>query len=72
MYMQNDSTIYPPAAISIFNRWGAQLKRIYKVSVDGEATDHVFVGNITAPHRVAWTVETFTAFLEEVDATSGS
>ncbi|HIG41551.1 MAG: alpha/beta fold hydrolase [bacterium] len=70
MYMQNDATVFPPAAIRIFNRWGTQLKRIYKVSIDGETDEHVFAGHITAPHRIEWTVETFREFLCEVDSIS--
>jgi esterase/lipase len=67
MYLQNDSTIHPQSAVNIFLRWGAPLKRIIKVNIDEEAREHVFVGNITAPHRIEWTVDTFRKFVEDVD-----
>jgi esterase/lipase len=63
MYMENDETIHPPSAINIFERWGCKNKSLLKVAVDGDATDHVFVGDITAPHRLDWSVEQFYQFL---------
>ena len=68
MYMVNDGTIYPPAAIDMFNRWNSKLKHLYRVTLDGEAAEHVFAGDITAPHRTDWCVQMFTEFLEKVDA----
>jgi len=66
MYMKNDGTIYPPAAIKVFNLWGAKEKELLEVSIDGDATDHVFVGDITAPHRIEWSVEKLIQFLANV------
>ena len=64
MYMINDGTIYPPAAISAFERWGSKIKQLIPVSIGPDAEEHVFVGDITAPHRVEWTVDQFSEFLK--------
>ncbi len=64
MYMENDETIFPPTAIKVFERWGSKQKSLLKVEIDGDATDHVFVGSITAPHRIDWSLEKLHAFLE--------
>ena len=66
MYMENDSTIYPPSAIQVFNRWGAHRKKLIKVDLDGGTEEHVFVGENTAPHRLDWCFERLNAFLEDV------
>ena len=70
MYMKNDGTIHPPSAIKVFNKWGAEEKELIEVSVDGDATDHVFVGEITAPHRIEWSVGQLIQFLHKVIKTS--
>jgi hypothetical protein len=36
------------------------------VTLDGDQVEHVFVGDITAPHRVGWCVERFILFLSHV------
>lgn len=66
MYMENDETIHPPSAIKIFRRWGCKNKSLLKVAVDGDATDHVFVGDITAPHRLDWCIQQFQYFLTPI------
>ncbi len=67
MYMKNDTTIDPKAAIDGHNRWGSEQKRLIPVGIDGDAKEHVFAGNITAPHRVDWCVNEFTQFLRSLD-----
>lgn len=68
MYMENDATIYPPAAIKVFERWGGQHKQLSRVTIDGDAVEHVFAGNITAPHRIDWSVREFTTFLQGISS----
>ncbi len=74
MYMKNDTTIDPKAAIDSHNQWGSQQKQLIPVTLDGDAEEHVFVGRITAPHRIEWCVAEFTKFLKTLDdeAHSGS
>ena len=67
MYMQNDSTIHPPTAIKVFNRWGARTKKLIRVELDGDAEDHVFVGDVTAPHRLEWCLERLNVFLDDLE-----
>ncbi|MCZ6501633.1 MAG: hypothetical protein O6945_03865 [Gammaproteobacteria bacterium] len=67
MYMKNDSTIDPKAAISGHNRWGSEQKQLIQVSIDGDSEEHVFVGNITAPHRIDWCVNEFIQFLKSLN-----
>ncbi|MCB1647355.1 MAG: hypothetical protein KDI36_17970, partial [Pseudomonadales bacterium] len=66
MYMKNDPTIYPPAAISFFHRWGAQDKVLIPVSIDGDAEEHVFTGQLGGPHRTDWTISQFSQFLDRI------
>ncbi|MDG1207477.1 MAG: alpha/beta hydrolase [Pseudomonadales bacterium] len=66
MYMRNDTTIFPPAAIDAFKHWGGSPKELIEVSLDGDAEEHVFVGDITGPTRVAWCVSQLTTFLQTV------
>ncbi|XOV89910.1 MAG: alpha/beta hydrolase [Pseudomonadota bacterium] len=66
MYMKNDPTIDPAAAIRAFEQWGGAPKRLIKVTIDEDEASHVFVGDITAPHRNDWTVDQFATFLAEV------
>jgi len=68
MYMKNDQTIDPRAAIDGHNRWGSPQKKLIPVSIDGDAEEHVFAGNITAPHRVDWCVNEFIQFLKSLDS----
>ncbi len=66
MYMKNDPTIDPAAAVRAFGEWGGEPKQLIKVTIDEDEPSHVFVGDITAPHRNAWTVDQFTMFLEQL------
>ena len=68
MYMVNDSTIYPPAAIDVFNRWGSKHKQLIKVEPNGDAAEHVFVGDITNPERNDWCIEKFNYFLDQLES----
>ncbi len=67
MYMKNDSNIYPKAAISGHNQWGSEQKQLIQVSIDGDSEEHVFVGNISAPHRIDWCVNEFIQFLKTLN-----
>tara|TARA_B100001964_G_scaffold236503_1_gene298312 strand:+ start:136 stop:1104 length:969 start_codon:yes stop_codon:yes gene_type:complete len=67
MYMKNDSTIDAGAAVAGHNRWGSKQKRLIQVAIDSESEEHVFVGDITAPHRVNWCVDEFTQFLKSLN-----
>ena len=67
MYMQNDGTIHPPTAIQVFNRWGARHKKLIRVELDGDTDEHVFVGEITAPHRLEWCFERLNLFLDDLE-----
>ena len=64
MYMRNDGTINPEAAVEALNLWGSDLKKSIPVTLDGEAAEHVFTGHLGGPHRTEWTVEQFASFLE--------
>ncbi len=64
MYMKNDTTIDPDAAIDRHNSWGGTEKQLIPVAIDGDAHEHVFAGYITGPHRVDWCVAEFTRFLK--------
>ena len=66
MYMQNDPTIDPAAAISAHNSWGSAVKRLIRVAPGGDEACHVFVGDICAPHRNGWCTQQFTAFLDHL------
>lgn len=66
MYMNNDPVIDADAAIKAFHQWGAEQKRLIPVAIDGDKAEHVFVGRITAPHRIDWCVDQFIAFLDEI------
>lgn len=65
MYMKNDPTISPQAAMRKFVHWGSTHKRLIPVEIDGDAPDHVFCGDIVGPHRTDWVVDQFTRFLRE-------
>lgn len=67
MYMKNDPTISPEAAIAGYHAWGSEKKALIPVALDGEARQHVFAGDITAPHRTAWVVDRFDEFLKTLD-----
>ncbi len=67
MYMQNDTTIHPPTAIDVFNRWGARSKTLIRVEPDGDEAVHVFVGDIVAPHRLEWCLARINQFLDDLN-----
>ena len=67
MYMKNDGTVHPPTAVRVFDRWGSPSKELISVPIDEDAREHVFVGDITAPHRVDWCVSTLITFLEGIE-----
>lgn len=64
MYMKNDPTIDPGAAIARHTRWGGEPKTLIQVAIDPEEASHVFVGEITAPHRIDWVVRELGNFIE--------
>jgi len=66
MYMRNDSTISPKAAVKGHHEWGAKHKQLIPVEINGDAAEHVFVGHITAPARIDWCVNEFSAFLKSL------
>ncbi|MDH5738308.1 MAG: lysophospholipase [Gammaproteobacteria bacterium] len=66
MVMKNDPTISPAAAINGYESWGAEQKALLPVEIDGDAKQHVFVGDIMAPHRTKWVVDQFDAFLKRL------
>jgi esterase/lipase len=67
MYMQYDTTIHPDSAISVFDRWGARSKTLIRVEPDGEAEEHVFVGDIVAPQRLDWCLDRLNQFLNDLE-----
>lgn len=68
MYMKNDPTIDPRAAIAAYNDWGTEHKALIAVTIEGEAAEHVFAGDITGPQRTDWCVAQFAKFLETLEA----
>lgn len=66
MYMKNDPTISPKAAIQGYEAWGCPQKMLIPVEIDGDAPQHVFAGDITAPHRTSWVVDRFDKFLKDI------
>ena len=66
LYMKGDPTINHQAAIAFHNTWQANPKELIRVTLDPENIQHVFTGNISAPHRVDWTVETCLKFVRSV------
>lgn len=68
MYMKHDPTINPKAAIALFDRWGTEHKALIPVTIDGEAAEHVFTGDIAGPQRTDWTVAKFAEFLRTLPA----
>jgi esterase/lipase len=64
MYLRNDTTIDPVAAVKALNHWGGDLKKTIPVTLDGDAAAHVFAGRLAGPHRTDWTVAEFQQFLK--------
>lgn len=67
LYMKNDTTIHPPTAIQVFNRWGARSKTLIQVEPNGDDPVHVFVGDIVAPERLDWCLDRINQFLDDLD-----
>ena len=70
LYMKNDPVISSKAAIRFHKKWRAKHKELCEVTLDSEHPQHVFVGHITAPHRVNWVVKRCLAFLEYITTDS--
>ncbi|MEM7364932.1 MAG: alpha/beta fold hydrolase [Pseudomonadota bacterium] len=68
MYMINDPTIAPNAAVKAHRQWGADYKQLIKVVPDGNEASHVFVGDICGPSRNEWCTEQFRLFLDPLRA----
>lgn len=68
LYMVDDPTIDHEAAIDFHHAWDADYKKLHTVDVDAENPQHVFVGDITAPHRVDSTVKVCVDFLQAANS----
>jgi esterase/lipase len=68
MYMKNDPTIDPVAAVRGFEQWGAVQKQLIPVTVNGEDAEHVFAGALSKTDRTAWCVRQFHDFLTQLKA----
>ncbi|MBT4161829.1 MAG: hypothetical protein HOC70_10850 [Gammaproteobacteria bacterium] len=67
IYMTGDPTISHEAAVNFHHAWDASTKELLEVTIDRENPQHVFAGDITAPHRVDWCVDACVDFLRLVD-----
>ena len=67
IYMTGDPTISHEAAVDFHHAWDAGTKELLEVTIDRENPQHVFAGDITAPHRVDWCVDACVDFLQLVD-----
>ncbi|MDA0977702.1 MAG: alpha/beta hydrolase [Proteobacteria bacterium] len=63
VYMEGDPTISDRAAVAFHRRWGSKHKLLKRVPIDDTNPQHVFVGSITAPHRLDWTTTTLLNFI---------
>ena len=66
LYMEGDPTISHEAAVAFHEAWEAKHKNLLTVTLDADNPQHVFVGDITAPHRVDWCVERCVNFIKSV------
>ena len=66
LYMDDDPTIDAASAVAFHQTWGAKTKALHRVEIDLAHPQHVFVGNIMAPHRLDWCVKTCIAFVESL------
>lgn len=66
LYMEGDPTISHEAAVDFHEAWEADSKRLHAVTVDADNPQHVFVGDITAPHRLDWCVDACVDFIRSV------
>ena len=67
-YMKDDPTINHQAAIKFHQKWGAQHKALHPVDIDIELPQHVFVGDISAPQRNDWCIESSVKFIHSLPA----
>lgn len=68
LYMENDPTINHAAAVAFHDQWPASAKQLHQVTLDADNPQHVFAGDITAPHRTDWCVDVCTRFIESLPA----
>lgn len=66
LYMEDDPTINHTAAVAFHSRWPAGDKQLHRVTLDAQNPQHVFAGDITAPHRTDWCVDVCTRFIEGI------
>ncbi len=66
VYMEDDPTIDHQAAVDFHHAWDAEHKQLHQVMIDAHEPQHVFVGDITAPHRTDWCVEVCLNFLKSI------
>ena len=67
IYMEGDPTISHEAAVGFHESWQHANKQLVRVSVDDGNPQHVFVGRITAPHRLDWCVDQCLSFLARAE-----
>ncbi len=67
LYMEDDPTINHDAAISFHQDWQHDVKSLHRVELDDTNPQHVFAGDITAPHRTDWCIERCIDFLNHVE-----
>ncbi|RZO75657.1 MAG: hypothetical protein EVA68_06450 [OM182 bacterium] len=67
MYMKNDPTIDSYAAIKVHEEWGSNQKELIPVTLNENSIEHVFVGDIMAPHRTDWCTERLALFLRGLE-----
>jgi esterase/lipase len=67
LYMEGDPTIDHDAAVNFHEAWEADTKSLHQVTIDAHNPQHVFVGDITAPHRIDWCVDTCVEFIRRVE-----
>ena len=66
LYMEDDPTINHAAAVAFHGRWPAAGNQLHRVTLDEQNPQHVFAGDITAPHRTDWCVDVCTRFIEGI------
>ncbi len=67
LYMENDPTINHAAAVVFHEKWPASGKQLHRVDLDDGNPQHVFAGDITAPHRTDWCVNICKGFIESLN-----
>jgi esterase/lipase len=64
LYSENDQVVNAKYTDRVFEKWGAPVKERYRVEgVEGQS-NHVFTGDIVAPHRTETSIEQVLAFLD--------